>query len=139
MADGNDDWARINLSHAVTYSVEALKTSLLVNGGAAIALFTLVGTLSNKDGAKFELELHSVRNAILSFGCGVAFVSLSFGVAYVAQIFFLRHNQDLSYTSAKAANIFRYVALALFLASVAAFFIGIIAAVSGLRLAPSHS
>src|SRR5215213_4133179 len=89
-----DDWDRFNLEKAIDYSVEAIKASMLLNGGAAIALMTLVGAVSGKTELAVDLNVSQVKAALAYFGKGLGVGVLTFVAAYLSQIFFFHHNQS---------------------------------------------
>lgn len=64
-AKREDEWARKNLDYAITFAVEGLKAALLLNGGAAVALLTLVSALAVKDGTKVTFSIDHIKGALL--------------------------------------------------------------------------
>jgi hypothetical protein len=43
-----DEWHRFSTDKAISFAIEAIKGAMLLNGGAAIALMTLVGAVTAK-------------------------------------------------------------------------------------------
>lgn len=65
---------------------EALTATLLINGGAVVALLGFLGAVMSKsDWEAFGLRL---TIPLLSFGSGVLFGALGFGVRYCSQFFY---------------------------------------------------
>ncbi len=63
----------------VKYAVEGIRTSLLLNGAAAIAVMTFANTHDAFTGMKW---------ALLSFALGAMVSTLTFGAAYFAQLYY---------------------------------------------------
>lgn len=137
MADGNEEWARKNLDYAVTYSVEALKAALLLNGGAAIALLTLVGALSVKEGVKIDLDVTQIKTALAAFGIGVGCATGGFSFAYSAQIFFFHHCLSGKVWQVTFANVCRFLGVASLIGAGIFFFQGISCAMDGIYQRPA--
>ena len=80
--DQNIDWEDFKLRHeaAVAYAQATLKTLLLVNGGAIIALLTFLG---NND---VEVEPRGIFFAFVWFSIGLALTMLAHGLAYIVQV-----------------------------------------------------
>ena len=49
MSEPNSDWQRYNIEQAIKYSIEAVKSVLLMNGAAAIALLAFMGANAGKE------------------------------------------------------------------------------------------
>lgn len=62
---------------------EALNATLIINGGAVIAFFGFLGSMLSKGGAE-ALGL-KLTVPLCSFGFGVLFAALGFGIRYLAQ------------------------------------------------------
>jgi hypothetical protein len=69
--DKVDKVDRFNLEQAITYAIEAIKAAMLLNGGAAIALMTLMGAVK-KDGG-LQLNVGTRVALVISFGVGTCF------------------------------------------------------------------
>ena len=48
MSEPNSDWQRYNIDQAIKYSIEAVKSVLLMNDAAAIALLAFMGANAGK-------------------------------------------------------------------------------------------
>lgn len=66
-------------------AAEALKASLLINGGAIVALLAYAGTAPSSVRAE---TAHSFSGALLFFGAGVFCATLALGLSYSAQLRF---------------------------------------------------
>lgn len=99
------------------YAVEGIKTSLLLNGAAAIALMTFADTHSITAGVKW---------AIFLFACGAMGSAFAFLAAYATQLHY--GNAELAGADKdktwKVAQRWNGVAAVLVIASVAVFVIG---------------
>jgi hypothetical protein len=128
-----DEWEKKNLDHAITFAVEALKTALLLNGGAAIALLTLVGALSVKDSVKVRFAIGPIKDALTWFGWGVGAVVVSLSLGYMSQIAFMEHVRASKDWNIYQANITRLLGIASLLGSVYFFYLGIWSALEGIQ------
>jgi bacteriorhodopsin len=88
----------------------ALNASLLVNGGATVAMLAFIGSAKADGGA---LDLHRLVTALTWFSIGVAAALIATGVAYVTQA---KYARDLS-TEISLEN--RIVAIIIFFSYVA--------------------
>ncbi|MFB3893001.1 MAG: hypothetical protein ACE15C_13365 [Phycisphaerae bacterium] len=69
--------ASIHFSAVVSFARDAVKTTLLINGGAAVAILTKLGSASySADYFKWSL---------LTYACGVLAAAIASGLAYFAQ------------------------------------------------------
>lgn len=125
MANEQSEWGRKNLDHGITFAVEALKTMLLLNGGAAVAMLALLGPLSNKDSALW-ISIGQARWALYCFGGGALSVALTFMVAYIAQLFFMEH--ALRGNADRPAYVLRFVGIGTFAISAVLFAAGLVLA-----------
>jgi hypothetical protein len=80
MSDSQHLWHLTETYKAlITISVEALKMSILINGGAAVAVLTYAGN-------SHITEKTAVTFAVLYYAGGVAAAMFAFILAYVAQL-----------------------------------------------------
>ena len=133
-----EQWARKNLDHAITFAVEGLKSLLLLNGGSAIALLTLIGALTVHPEAAVRLSLDAIKAAIVYFGSGVGAVAMAFVFAYFAQIAFMHHCQTSKTWQAVVANVCRIVGTLLMFSSATFFYLGASNALEGIRPSPTR-
>lgn len=70
---------------------EALNATLIINGGAVIAFLGFLGSMLSKGGAE-ALGL-KLTVPLCSFGFGVLFAALGFGIRYLAQFCFARRQK----------------------------------------------
>ena len=78
----NDNTSEQHFSFAVNIAIEAIKSLLLVNGGAATALIAL--TSKDRSSADFGL-------AVLLFGAAALFNALTLVVGYFSQLSYANH------------------------------------------------
>ena len=98
----------------------ALSTSILVNGGATVALLALIGTMVSKMPAGLPPAPPSLVFSLISFALGVLFAAVATGSTYSAQ--YCYHNNE----NAKWGTAFRVLTIILMLASYAAFLSGVL-------------
>jgi hypothetical protein len=67
------------------YAVEGIKTLLLLNGGAALALLAFEGNKAKVEHAADQIAT-LVGNSMMSFGVGALAAALGFMVAYLTQL-----------------------------------------------------
>jgi hypothetical protein len=87
---------RFNLEKAITYAVEAIKAAMLLNGGAAIALLTLVGAVGKGSAGGVQINIGAARWAIFLFGCGMFAAALAFAAGYLAQVEYSEHDKTVA-------------------------------------------
>ena len=78
----HDDGTKWHCPEGGKYAVKGIKVLLLLNGGAAVALLTLVGNLSKGAPAP------SIDSALLCFGLGALAGAGSFVCAYLTQLYY---------------------------------------------------
>jgi uncharacterized membrane protein YidH (DUF202 family) len=66
------------------YAIEGMKSLLLLNGGAAIALLTFIG--NHPVVTKKSMMTDAVGNSLLSFGVGTVSAAMVFILAYLTQL-----------------------------------------------------
>ena len=88
MSEPNSDWQRYNIDQAIRYSIEAVKSVLLLNGAAAIALLAFMGANAGKEDPLVEVSIELFKLALMCFGGGASLCALTFLFAYIAQLFF---------------------------------------------------
>jgi hypothetical protein len=114
----SDDHQRWHWGEGAKFAVEGIKSVLLLNGGAGVALLAFYGNAAKGGGTTFG---PSSGFALLSFGTGALLSALAFLFAYLAQ---------LQYGKAADAEGSRYHAAAYgcFVGSAVGFLLGLIAA-----------
>jgi len=131
--DKIDEFHRYVNEAAIKSGELTLRMAILINGGAAVALLTFVGSLQK------EQKL-AVANTLVWFGSGVALAALGLGATYLTHYFSAEASRSLSrvwthpytepgpatprYTASKF--IFHITALLLGVASIAAFVYGMV-------------
>lgn len=78
----SDFMDRVNEA-AMSNADQVLRTLVIINGGAAIAMLAFIGSLISADGAKFASKLPAVATPILWFVWGVAIATFAIGLAYL--------------------------------------------------------
>lgn len=71
------------LRSVTTYGQEALKSAILINGSAAVALLAFIGNIWIKSTG--QLSVHSITKAIVLFAFGVVTAAIGTGTTYVTQ------------------------------------------------------
>jgi hypothetical protein len=66
----------------------ALRTCLLINGGAAVALLAFLGHVASGEGAGASMPMVAVARALAFYVAGVLIGGLASGFTYLAQFFF---------------------------------------------------
>ncbi len=94
MSEPNSDWQRYNIDQAINYSIEAIKSVLLMNGAAAIALLAFLGANTGKEDPLVEVSIELFKLALMCFGGGASLCGLTFFFAYIAQLFFAGINSS---------------------------------------------
>ena len=117
-----EELRRFHLGKAIDFALEGLRSAILINGAAAIALLTFA---SNKVPISTAL-----RPSLWAFGFGVLISTIAMLIAYIAQLLFA----DMTFTGladAKRKNAewwalaLRWAGAAFFLAAMIAFILGI--------------
>lgn len=104
------------------FAVQSIKSLLLINGGAAIALLAFIGNFIGKDDINieaFKITLAILSKALLSFSAGVCLGTLASFSSYICQLLYL---ETTLYTKASAT---RYIAVGFAILSLLAFSLGI--------------
>ena len=137
MSEPNSDWQRYNIDQAIKYSIEAVKSVLLMNGAAAIALLAFMGANAGKEDPLVEVSIEIFKLALMCFGGGASLCALTFLFAYIAQLFFAGINS--SETHVWPANLFRLLALICFVSAIVMFGVGVYVAAEALSIPPPSS
>ena len=121
----NEHWMETYKS-LISLSVEGFKFSALVNGGAAVALLAYLGNVAGKD-----VDPPAVGDAMIAFLLGLGACGLSMLFAYLTQLKLLGEiNRTGDPKLSHAWPL--WIAIALFVVSIAAFICGSLQAVSRL-------
>jgi hypothetical protein len=116
----------------------ALRTALIINGGAAIAMLTFIGNLYSKNGDLSSRNFTQLTTPLMWFAWGVALAGFAIALAYFTNYSIVAHAFNRSYsfehpyvhetTSSKwwlrSAYLFQIIAIVTGLASLAFFIIG---------------
>jgi hypothetical protein len=81
----HDASAQALFRSTVDYGLEAIRTAALINGGAVIACFALLGTM--RGDAQSALMFKSLLGPAFTFAVGAVLTGCSSGFAYIAQSF----------------------------------------------------
>jgi len=87
MAD-ESDFQLQNSAKAIDFAREAIRSGILINGGAAVAVLALL----SGEGATARFDPSSIWCALISFAFGVLAAYIACPIAYVAQTLFAAHN-----------------------------------------------
>lgn len=98
------------------YGQSALKTTILINGGAAIAVMAFLARYVSVENQIANMQLF--LSALFIFGMGVLFGSLTIGFTYLTQFFFSQSRDKLGTT-------FQVVSIILGISSLITFGVGI--------------
>ena len=121
-----DEFRLFNLGKAVDFAVEAFRSTILINGGAAIALLAFAS-------ADAHLNPAGLKRSLVRFGIGALVATLGLVIAYVAQLLFADASHvGLTEPKRKSAEgwatCLRFAGAACFFLSVVAFVAGVITA-----------
>lgn len=82
------------LRSVIAYGQAALKSAILINGGAAAGLLAFIGNIWTKDIA--PPAVHSLTIAVILFSAGVLCAALGTGCTYVTQYFYSEMRQRIA-------------------------------------------
>jgi len=91
------------LKATMEYGGAAIKSSLLINGGAAIALLAFIGKIW---GPESKADIQDLSCSLIFFVMGVAFSAMAMAAAYFTQGYYTVNND-------KAGNTWKKVAIVL--------------------------
>lgn len=114
----------------------AIKSALLINGGAATALLAVMAEAFKSPGSELRALAPALGWAWLLFVVGLGFAGSSSGARYLSQHFYGQAEFDSAAKSpmhTAAADVWRRVAVTLALGSFALFFVGAGLAFSAFR------
>ena len=134
------DFASKTNAAAVEAANLALRTAMLINGGAAISVPAFIGGLASRDKVSLQ-AITQTAATLIWFATGVAVATLSMGLAYftnlcIAQAASLQQKTfqhpylqatDASRAYKRTAEIFRWFAVGLAFVSLALFVCGMLA------------
>lgn len=89
MAD-ESDFQLQNSAQAIEFAREAIRSGILINGGAAVAVLAL---LSGENTAS-RFDVNAIWWALTAFAVGALAAFIASAVAYWAQTLFTMHNAD---------------------------------------------
>ncbi len=91
-----EKYRAINTQHiemfksVITMGQSALKSAILINGGAAVALLAFIGKVwGNVDG---HIDLEYLKCGLMLYTFGVLSATIASGFTYLSQWFYHRHN-----------------------------------------------
>lgn len=114
MSDHDPKW---HWDQGNRYAVEGIKTLLLLNGGAALALLAFEGNKGKLEPVAAQVAI-LVGNSMISFGIGALSAALGFMVAYLTQLQYGNNR----WRSASILHFFAYCVLVL---SILGFVVGL--------------
>lgn len=78
----------------ISFGLEAIRTTALINGGAAIAVFAFLGALYGSENEASRRIIQALHPAAIYFSVGAIFSGMASGWAYFAQYKYLDgHNE----------------------------------------------
>ncbi len=93
--DENEFFFRVNEA-TINNGNLALRTLVLINGGAAVAILAFVGSLVTTNGEKFSNHLTQLTSPLMWFAWGVALAAIGIGLAYAANYSTVSHASSKS-------------------------------------------
>jgi len=130
MAD-ESDFQLQNSAKAIEFARDAIRSGILINGGAAVAVLALL----SGQGASVSLNVDTVKCALWYFAVGVLSAFASFVLAYWAQTLFAMHNERRhagEISSNRSAKIMSWIAVGLIAICAASFVAGAYYSAEGL-------
>jgi hypothetical protein len=117
-----EEFRLFNLGKAIDFALEGLRSAILINGAAAIALLTFAS------GNKTTIAA-SLKCSLLAFGLGVFISTIAMLLAYIAQLMFAEidntgHAEGKRNTAGRLGDIFQALGALCFLIAMVAFLIG---------------
>lgn len=121
------DTRRAMFDSVISTANMALKSALLINGGACVAVMGLIaGVMKENNQSVYSFELNY---ALASFGFGVFAGGVASAATYLAQYYYSEYSsykgKAIKDKALKTANIFRGIAIFLALTSYASFLCGL--------------
>lgn len=108
----------------ITSGQSALKSALIINGGAAVAMLAFIGNLATK-GSEFKSTISVFSTPLFYFTLGVLCASIGFGGTYLSQVLFNRKKTE------KLGSVVRLIVIAVVIASYGFFLFGAMSAKAG--------
>ncbi|MPZ59025.1 MAG: hypothetical protein GEU91_21565 [Rhizobiales bacterium] len=85
---GTDDWQQFNIREGIEFARQGLRTLILINGGAAVALLAFLSR-SNEGG--FDINA-GLRWSLVTFALGTLTATGAYLAAYLSQLYFAEQN-----------------------------------------------
>lgn len=83
---------------AMDMALEAIRTAALINGGAVIAVFALIGTLFEAEDRVSQAMRIAILQPAFLFAAGAVLSGIASGFSYFAQIAFARAHEEYDLT-----------------------------------------
>lgn len=117
----------LNLTEAFELARECLKSLLIINGGAAVAILAFFGQILTKDGVVTSDVRHHVASGLYWFSLGAFTVVVAFIAAYLTELLWGRAYSSETWQARghQAAQFVHVAALLLTLASAGMFVFGV--------------
>ena len=112
------DFQLQNSAQAIEYGRECVKSCIIINGGAAVALVALLSNSAQYDRMFF-------LTALLAFAVGTALAVLSCAGGYIAQTIFAMSNASGSDRTHNWAIFISFITAAIVISSIGAFGFGV--------------
>ena len=114
----------------IQYGREALRASMLMNGGAAVALLTFIGAVWSRNCGRDEID--PLAYALAAFSLGVLLTAFAYAAAYFVQYYqnesVNAKDNTMGMTYFYKLKFSRRVAVSLIMFSFLLFFLGVLAA-----------
>lgn len=127
------DYKKELFGATISTAVMAVKSGILINGGACIAVLGLLAAIM-KDNSQ-SVYAFDMNHSLACFGAGVLFGALTTAAVYFAQYYFqqsLEYRREKRLASLKKANTFRGIGIALIFLCYACFLGGLFFGFKGL-------
>ena len=113
----------------VEAGINALKSSMIINGGAAIALLAFIGNILKEPKASSVISVSCIGYALLIFVLGTGFGGTATGSRYLSQFFYSKALEKMLTGKEKSfslyiGHIINFLTVTLGILSFAAFFYG---------------
>ncbi|MGB7258805.1 MAG: hypothetical protein WBD48_12075 [Pseudolabrys sp.] len=126
----SDEWQQLFMEQRAHMARAGVHASLLLNGGAAVALLAFMGHVAGaSEGVRYQIEFALIRNAFIAFGVGVFLATATYIFTYFIASLRIHDTFLKKRVEARTIDKMRWMAVAVFVASLMMFLLGMICAV----------
>jgi hypothetical protein len=118
-----ESW-KLNHTASVSSGAEAVKTALLINGGAAIAVLAFIGGIASQ-GRISTSDINDVAGGLSWFGYGVLSAAVTMGLAYLTNRAILSTVGISSKIRSAVSGLIQLLTVAAFITSIVLFAFGL--------------